>query len=154
MNQIAIFGTFTAVIVGLAVGFQGILSARLSLADNAVSTSIMVFLAGGIVAAIVLSITYPTGTMTLAPLTLSRTILFIICSLAGVVIVTGSAFAFANISPAVAVALIIFGQMALALAADTFGWTGQPPQEIDLRRVGGLAMLAGAIWLLIPRPEV
>ena len=72
---------------------------------------------------------------------------------AGVVIVTGSAYAFGHVSPAAAVPLIIFGQMALALLADSFGWTGQEPQPIDIRRVGGLIMLAGAIWMLMPRSE-
>ena len=69
--------------------------------------------------------------------------------LAGVIIVTGSAFAFAKVNPAAAVALIVFGQMGVALLADYLGVTGQSATPIDWRRIAGLTLFAAAIWLLI-----
>ena len=153
MNQIAAFGIVTALIVGLVIGFQAILAARISLADNAVSSGLVLYIAGGLVAALILAALYPTGQLVVAPLGGIRVILMLIGGLAGVIIVTGSAFAFAKISPAMAVALIIFGQMLLALLADSFGWTGQAPQPIDMRRIAGLVLLAGSIWLLMPRDQ-
>lgn len=153
MNQIAIYGMITALIVGLVVGFQGILGARVSLADNAISTGLVMYVAGGLLAVLFLAMLFPTGHLTIAPLGGMRIVLMLLGGLAGVIIVTGSAFAFAKISPAAAVALIIFGQMLLALIADCFGLTGQEPQPIDLRRVAGLLLLAGSIWLLIPHRD-
>ena len=151
MNQFALFGTLTALTVGLFVGFQAIVAARVSLADNAVSTGLVMYIAGGLLAGLFLALLYPTGQLAVASLSMSRMVLMLVGGFAGVVIVIGSAYAFANVSPAAAVALIIFGQMLLALFADCFGLTGQDPQPIDLRRIGGLVLLAGSIWLLIPR---
>ena len=153
MNQIALFGTITALFVGLFVGFQAIVGARASLADNAISTGLVMFIAGGVVAAILLAALSFSGQLTIAPLSMTRIVMMVLGGFAGVVIVSGSAYAFANISPAAAVALIIFGQMFLAMTADCLGWTGQAPQTVDLRRIGGLVLLAGSIWLLIPKTD-
>lgn len=153
MNQFALMGTISALAVGIFVGVQGIFAARMSVADNAISTGLVILIAGGLLGALFLALLYPTGQFTVAPLSISRMGLMLIGGFAGVVIVTGSAYAFGHVSPAAAVPLIIFGQMALALLADSFGWTGQEPQPIDIRRVGGLVMLAGAIWMLMPRSE-
>lgn len=153
MNHMAAIGIATALTVGLSIGFQGIFAARLSLADNAVNSGMLIILVGGVLAALIMAIFVPTGHLAIAELTGLRIFYLLLCAIAGIIIVSGSAFAFAKISPAAAVALIIFGQMTLALAADYFGWTGQDPQPIDLRRVGGLVLLLAAIWLLIPRSD-
>ena len=153
MTHVALLGTATALIVGIFVGLQGIVAARLSLADNAISTGFVMYIAGGIVGAMLLAALYPTINLPVAPVHGTRLWLMVFGGIAGVVIVCGSAYAFAHISPAAAVALIIFGQMFLALLADSFGWTGQAPQAIDLKRVAGLVLLAGSIWLLMPHKE-
>ena len=153
MNQFALMGTLSALAVGIFVGLQGILAARISLADNAISTGLVILIAGGVLGALFLALLYPTGQFAVAPLSISRMGLMLIGGFAGVVIVTGSAYSFGHVSPAAAVALIIFGQMALALIADCFGLTGQAPQPIDMRRVGGLLMLAGSIWMLMPHAD-
>ncbi|MCT4655316.1 MAG: DMT family transporter [Cohaesibacter sp.] len=153
MNQMAAIGIATALAVGLSIGFQGIFAARLSMSDSAVNSGMLIILVGGILAAMLFAVLIPTGHLSISAFTPERTIALLFCAVAGIIIVSGSAFAFAKISPAAAVALIIFGQMSLALAADYFGWTGQEPQPIDLRRIGGLAMLVAAIWMLIPNSD-
>ena len=153
MNHTALFGISAALIVGLFAGLQAIVGARVSLADNAVSSGLAMYVAGGIISISLLALFYPTGQLVFAPLHPLRIIMIFLGGLAGVIIVVGSAYAFAKISPAAAVALIIFGQMSIALIADYLGWTGQAPQPIDLRRIAGLALLAGSIWLLMPRSD-
>ncbi|MCV6575876.1 MAG: DMT family transporter [Cohaesibacter sp.] len=153
MNQMAAIGIATALTVGLSIGFQGIFAARLSLSDNAVNSGMLIILAGGLIAALLMAILIPTGHIAIAKLTGPRIFYLTLCAIAGIIIVSGSAFAFAKISPAVAVALIILGQMTLALAADYFGWTGQDPHPIEMRRIGGLVLLAAAIWMLLPRSD-
>lgn len=152
MNQLALFGIATSLIIGLTIGFQSIFAARVSLADNAVSTGLMMLILGGIIAAAILAALYPTG-IQIAHLDGARVAQMAIGGVCGVIIVVGSAFAFTKVSPAAAVAIIIFGQMSLAIVADMFGLTGQAPQSLDMRRIGGLLLLAGAIWLLIPRND-
>ncbi|WP_319529092.1 DMT family transporter [uncultured Cohaesibacter sp.] len=153
MNPVAILGIFTALIVGLFVAIQAIFAARASLADHAISTGLMIYMTGGLIAAALLLPLMLSGSMPIAPINGPRLMLLVIGGLSGVVIVTGSAYAFAKISPAAAVAMIVFGQMLLAVLADIFGWTGQAPLPLDLRRIAGLAVLAVAIWLLLPRND-
>ena len=149
MNQPATLGALTALIVGVVVSFQAILSARISLADNAAATGLVMYVAGGVIAITLLVLFTNTGTLAIAPLGWLRIVQMLLGGMAGIIIVVGSAFAFAKVNPAAAVVLIIFGQMAVALIADYLGWTGQAPTPIDWRRIAGLALFAVAIWLLI-----
>ena len=149
MNQPATLGALVALIVGVVVSFQAILSARLSLADNAAGTGLVMYVAGGLIAVTLLVLLTQTGHVPVASLSWTRILQMLLGGLAGIIIVSGSAFAFAKVSPAAAVALIVFGQMAVALVADYFGATGQSATPIDLRRIAGLGLFAIAIWLLI-----
>ena len=149
MNQPATLGALAALIVGAVISFQAILAARISLADNAASTGLVMYVAGGLIAISLLVFFTYTGQLTLAPLGWQRILQMLLGGLAGIIIVTGSAFAFAKINPAGAVALIIFGQMAVALLADHLGATGQSTTPIDWRRIAGLTLFAVSIWLLI-----
>jgi len=44
--------------------------------------------------------------------------------------------------------LALLGQLAMALAADHFGWMGLPVQPITLTRVAGVALLGAGVWLV------
>ena len=149
MNQPATLGALVALIVGCVISFQAILAARISLADNAASTGLVMYVAGGLIAISLLALFTYSGQLTPAPLGWHRILQMLLGGLAGVIIVTGSAFAFAKVNPAGAVALIVFGQMAGGLLADYLGLTGQSATPIDWRRIAGLCLFAAAIWLLI-----
>ena len=149
MNQPATLGAIAALLVGAVISFQALLATRLSLADNAAGTGLVMYVAGGLIAVTLLALFTQAGQLTIAPLGWLRILQMLLGGLAGVIIVTGSAFAFAKVNPAAAVALIVFGQMALALFADYLGLTGQAPSPIDWRRIAGLMLFAAAIWLLI-----
>ncbi|WP_316861241.1 DMT family transporter [uncultured Cohaesibacter sp.] len=154
MNHFSLFGVATALIVGAVIGFQAILAARISLADNAVSTGLVMYFAGGLIAVCLLALFYGSGQLVIAHLDGIRIFQMFLGGAAGVIIVSGSAFAFSRVSPAAAAAIVIFGQMGVSLIAEHFGWTGQTPQSIDWRRLLGLVLFAGAIWLLImPRND-
>jgi len=44
--------------------------------------------------------------------------------------------------------LALLGQLAMALAADHFGWMGLPVQPITLTRLAGVALLGAGVWLI------
>nr|WP_321456788.1 DMT family transporter [uncultured Cohaesibacter sp.] len=148
MSQSATLGAIVALVVGIVIAFQAILSARVSVADNAASTGLVMYVAGGFIAVSLLAIFYSTGSLTVAHLSWSRVFLMLAGGLAGVIIVSGSAFAFSRVNPAAAVALVVFGQMAIALLADYLGLAGHEPTPIDWRRLFGLVLFSAAIWLL------
>ena len=66
----------------------------------------------------------------------------------GFVIILSLAFVFPKIGAAVAIALVILGQGAAALAIDHFGLMGMPKEPVNLTRVAGLLLVGGGVALL------
>jgi transporter family-2 protein len=68
--------------------------------------------------------------------------------LCGFVIVLALAFVFPKIGAGYAVALVVLGQGATALAIDHFGWLGMPAQPFTIARAAGLALVGGGVLLM------
>ena len=68
--------------------------------------------------------------------------------LCGFAVLLSLAFAFPRIGAGVAIALVVLGQGAAALAIDHFGLLGMPVEPISLARVVGLALVGGGIVLI------
>jgi len=66
----------------------------------------------------------------------------------GFVIILSLAFVFPKIGAAVAIALVILGQGAAALAIDHYGLMGMPKEPVTLARVAGLLLVGGGIALI------
>jgi transporter family-2 protein len=66
----------------------------------------------------------------------------------GFVVILSLAFVYPKIGAALAVALLVFGQSAAALAIDHYGWMGMPSVPVTASRVLGLALVAGGIALI------
>jgi transporter family-2 protein len=66
----------------------------------------------------------------------------------GFVIILCLAFVFPKIGAAWAIALVVLGQSAAALAIDHYGLLGMPKDPITLPRVAGLALLALGVSLV------
>ena len=66
----------------------------------------------------------------------------------GFFVILSLAFVFPRIGAAVAIALVVLGQGAAALAIDHYGWMGMPLQPITAARVAGLLLVGGGIALL------
>ena len=49
---------------------------------------------------------------------------------------------------AAGLAAVLLGQMSVGVAADTLGLGGVEPSPLSLTRLGGLALLVAATWLL------
>ena len=137
---------FAAAGAGVAAAFQGAanagLSARAGLgAALVVNTSIVLigtlvfFVASGSRATF-----FPAGT----PWSLY------IGGLCGFAIILVAAFVFPRIGAGPAVALMVLGQGAAALAIDHFGLMGLPREPMSLSRVGGFAFIVVGVALLRP----
>jgi bacterial/archaeal transporter family-2 protein len=68
--------------------------------------------------------------------------------LCGFVLLLSLAFVFPKIGAAVAIALVVLGQGAAALAIDHFGLLGMPKEPVTLARVAGLLLVGSGVALL------
>ena len=68
--------------------------------------------------------------------------------LCGFLVILSLAFVFPRIGAAVAIALVVLGQGAAALAIDHFGLLGMPPAPVTLVRVLGLVLVGGGVVLI------
>jgi transporter family-2 protein len=66
----------------------------------------------------------------------------------GFIIVFSLALVFDKIGAAFAIALVVLGQSAAALAIDHYGMMGMPKDPISIVRVLGLGLVAGGVALL------
>ncbi len=66
----------------------------------------------------------------------------------GFTVILSLALAFPKLGAAVAIALVVLGQGAAAIAIDHFGWLGMPVQPITAVRVAGLLLVGGGIALI------
>lgn len=66
----------------------------------------------------------------------------------GFVIIVSMAVVFPKIGAAVAIALVVLGQGAAALAIDHYGLMGMPREPVTLARILGIVLLGGGVVLI------
>ncbi len=73
---------------------------------------------------------------------------FYLGGVCGFVIILSLAFVFPKIGAAFAIALVVLGQGAAALAIDHFGLLGMPEEPMTLARVAGMLLVGGGLALI------
>ena len=68
--------------------------------------------------------------------------------LCGFAVILSLALAFPRIGAGVAIALVVLGQGAAALAIDHFGLLGMPTEPVTVARIAGLVLVGGGIVLI------
>ena len=148
MQKTLITGLFVAVGAGLAVGTQATL---LSQAGRTVETLVASSLAGltaGVIG-IVMALFLAGRLEALGWSALREAAPFIIgAGLCVLIILSGVTFAMSRTGVAAGLAAVLLGQMSVGVAADTLGLGGVEPSPLSLTRLGGLALLVAATWLL------
>jgi transporter family-2 protein len=66
----------------------------------------------------------------------------------GFFIIFSMASVFPRIGAALAIALVVLGQAAAALAIDHYGWLGMPREPFTLTRAAGLLLVLGGVALI------
>lgn len=149
-KAIAIAGAI-AVCLGLAIGTQATLVNRSGRLIGPVPTGLLLNLAAGTVASLVLAtLTVSRGSF---PVRLSREVVVImaIASVFNIVSISTFAFILGRIGVSATLTAVILGQMSVGVIVDTLGLGGTDPTPLDLRRVLGLTAMGIATVLLIPR---
>ena len=68
--------------------------------------------------------------------------------LLGVMFIATAAFAGPKVGALLFMALVIAGQLSMALTLDHFGWAGFREAPISLGKIGGLLLIIAGIWLI------
>ena len=68
--------------------------------------------------------------------------------LLGAFFIATAAFAGPRIGAALFMALVLAGQLGMALLLDHFGWAGFRESSISLSKVAGLLLIFGGVWLI------
>ncbi|MDT3708994.1 DMT family transporter [Pseudomonas phenolilytica] len=68
--------------------------------------------------------------------------------LLGVFLIATAAYAAPRVGASLFMALLLAGQLLMALLLDQFGWAGYRQAPISLRKVGGMLLVFTGVWLI------
>jgi uncharacterized membrane protein YdcZ (DUF606 family) len=151
MQGTLVASVLAAVATGIAIGMQSTLSGRIGSLIGPVRTGLMMNIFGGLLAGgLVAMLTVAQGAHGWRMNRLA-VIMLLAAGALGVMIITGVAFAIPRAGVTAGASAIILGQLLVSTIMDATGWSGAEPIPVDARRILGLAVMALAVFLLLPR---
>ena len=148
MQQLTSTGIAVALGSGLAIGIQSTLFTLIGRSIGPVRASLVLNVAGGIIAGIVMLAALGIGGTKQWNVPRSTLITAVIAVTLGLFIVTGVSLAFQRTGLAVGIATVVLGQMLIGVVVDALGLAGTQAIPVDSRRLLGLVVMAIAIVLL------
>jgi transporter family-2 protein len=152
MQKSLIVALLVALASGLAIGSQSSLTNASGRLAGATLTGLLINFLGGLSAgAVLLAITLRQGPGFLSGLRGPTLAIIFIAGLLGIGIITGVAYSLPKVGVAAGLSALIAGQMTVGVLVDSFGLIDGQPIPLNLSRVAGLALLALAVWALLPK---
>ena len=150
MKQALLIGVFTAIVTGSAIGLQSSLGSRIGSAITPLRTGLwMNFVGGTIAGLLILLLRNQQQVGGRLPAAVGP--MLVVAGALGVAIITGVSFSLARTGVAAGLAGLFLGQMLVGLIVDTLGWGSIQAVPLDWRRVLGLALMALAVYLMLPK---
>jgi len=151
LKTVLILGAFCALATGVAIGVQATLTSRAGDIIGNLRTGLLTNFLGGVLAGVVILIlflqqgssSWKIPTTTLAMVAVSGTL--------GIMIITGISFSLQRAGVAAGLATIILGQLIVSVIVDTRGIGNVEPIPLTIQRIGGLFVMAAAVYMLMPR---
>ncbi|MBI3159683.1 MAG: DMT family transporter [Chloroflexi bacterium] len=151
MKNLVLLGVLVAVGTGIMIGAQATLTTRGSTVVGPVKAGLMMAMGSGVVAALTAGLMFTLSREAAWDIPrLVQGMLFLAGAM-GVAIVIGLAFALQQVGVTAGLASILLGQMLVSVAVDALGWGTGQPIPVTAGRILGLAVLALAVYLLLPR---
>jgi transporter family-2 protein len=143
-------GVFAAIFAGMMFGTLTAIEGLMARSIGPVNASLVEHFAAGVLSVIALVFVFSRKTLTLGE---TRPIipLAAVASVLVIVAVAAIAFSLPKIGVATGNLALVFGQMAVAIAVDTFGIGGYERIPLSPARILGLLLLALGIYLVLPR---
>ncbi|MCJ7567888.1 MAG: DMT family transporter [Anaerolineales bacterium] len=151
MKTVLILGAFCALATGVAIGVQATLTSRAGDIIGNLRTGLLTNFLGGVLAGVVILIlflqqgssSWKIPTTALAMVAVSGTL--------GIMIITGISFSLQRAGVAAGLATIILGQLIVSVFVDARGIGNVEPIPLTIQRIGGLFVMAVAVYMLMPR---
>ena len=151
MESTLLLALLAALGSGVAIGVQSNLTNLSGQSVGSVRTGLLLNLFGGLIAVTILTGMLLNGSFAPREVPRATVLMTALAGALGIGIVTAMAYALPRTGLAVGAAAVIAGQMVIGLVVDTLGLGGVDPIGLDARRLLGLAVMALAIVLLLPR---
>jgi uncharacterized membrane protein YdcZ (DUF606 family) len=150
MKTTLLLGTLLAMGTGVLIGSQATIGGRLGALIGPARVGIWMNVAGGVIAVLLAGVLVARAPDA-SPLP-GRVVAWLFAAgLMGVVIVAGSSLALGRVGAAAGLSAMIFGQMLMATIYDATGLSTGEPIPVQGTRILGLAVMALAVYLLLPR---
>ncbi len=151
MAGIIILGAVVALATGIAIGTQSTLSSRIGSLLGNFRTGVFMNFIGGIIAGMILLVVTLVQGKAWWQISTPALLMLIAAGAIGIAIVTGISFSLQRTGVAAGLATVILGQLALSIIVDTKGIGGVAPIPLTWQRVVGLIVVAGGVYLLLPK---
>jgi transporter family-2 protein len=143
-------GVLTAISAGIMFGTLTAIEGLMARSIGPVNASLVEHLAAGVLSVVALVFVISRKGLTLGEARLVLP-LAAVASVLVIVAVAAIAFSLPKIGVATGNLALVFGQMAVAIAIDTFGIGGYEKIPLSPSRVLGLLLLAAGVYLVLPR---
>jgi len=152
MQRIILTSLIVALFSGLAIGVQSTLISIAGKNTGAMLTGILVNVAAGLAAGLLLIVVYlRPGNAGLPAIQAPTFGVIAAAGLLGIGIIGGIAYALPKIGVAAGLSMIITGQMVMGVLIDSLGLADGEPIPLNWARIGGLALLALGTWFIVPK---
>jgi len=152
MQRIILTSLIVALFSGLAIGVQSTLISMAGKNTGAMLTGILVNIAAGLAAGLLLIVVYlRPGNAGLPAIQAPTLGVIAVAGLLGIGIIGGIAYALPRIGVAAGLSMIITGQMVMGVLVDTLGLADGEPIPLNWARIGGLVLLALGTWFIVPK---
>lgn len=151
MRTAIIVGAFAALATGVAIGVQATLTSRVGGIIGNIRTGLLTNFLGGAIAGVVVLILFWRQGSGVWKIPTTTIVMVAISGTLGILIITGLSFSLQRAGVAAGLATIILGQLIVSVIVDTRGIGNVEPIPLTIQRVGGLFVMAAAVYLLMPR---
>ena len=151
MNSTIILGALGALLTGIAISIQSTISSRAGALIGDVRTGLLTNFIGGLIAGILVLVLLPREGVQQWKVSGSILSFIALSGLLGIFIITGISFSLQRTGVAAGLATIILGQLILSVVIDRLGIGAAGVIPISPERILGLIVIAGGVYLLLPR---
>ena len=151
MRTAIIIGAFGALATGVAIGIQATLTSRVGGIIGNIRTGLLTNFLGGVIAGVVVLVLFFLQGSGAWKIPTTAVVMVAVSGTLGILIITGLSFSLQRAGVAAGLATIILGQLIVSIIVDTRGIGSVEPIPLTVPRIGGLFVMAIAVYLLMPR---
>ena len=151
MNSVMFIGVLGALLTGIAISIQSTITSRAGVLIGDIRTGLLTNSLGGLIAVMLVLILITREGFSQWKVSGNILGFVAISGLLGIFIITGISYSLQRTGVAAGLATIILGQLILSVVIDRLGIGAAGVIPISVERLMGLLIIAGGVYLLLPR---